>query len=66
MRFYDETWTVTQKALSQVIVLIDVLKFLQERAGSLSASNWILCLRNMQYLRWYYGPLHHLVFIFEK
>ena len=66
MRFYEETWTVTQKALSQVIVLIDVLKFLQERAGSLSASKWILCPRNMQCLRWYDGPLDHLVFIFEK
>ena len=34
-RFYEDLWTVTQKVFSQVILFIDVLKFMQEKRGSL-------------------------------
>ena len=41
--FYIDTFvlTVTQKVFSQVILFIDVLKFMHERTGFLIASNWI-------------------------
>ena len=38
------TWTLLYPFL-----FIDVLKFMQEKAGSSSASKWISYLRNMQY-----------------
>ena len=44
-----EIWTVTAKVFSQVILFIGVLKFMQEKTGSLSALKSISYLRNMQY-----------------
>ena len=55
--FYEEIWNVTQKVFSQVILFIDILKFMKEKAGSLSASKWISYLRNMQWRKCYYGPI---------
>ena len=55
------------KVFSQIILFIDVLKFKQEKTGSLSASRWIPYLHNMQ---WQAGLLFaytdHLVFMFER
>ena len=58
MRFYEEIRTVTQKVFSQAILFIDILKFMQEKVVSLSASKWISFLRNMQQrgYYYYYGP----------
>ena len=46
--------------MNWLILFIDILKFMQEKAGSLSASEWISYFHNIQYRGrgCYYGPLY--------